>query len=231
ELRTTPDALPRRSILRQVSVSLLLVCMLAVLPFAGCDGGDSMAAAASRGGGNRTGKGGDAGRGGRGEKRLPGEGLPSRDVRLTRAETGKLPRTVAVSGTLAADEQAELGFKAAGRIGTIAVDLGRAVSRGQVIARLVPTDFQLKVSQSQNALEQARAQLGLPPGGPDRVVDPAETSLVKQAAATLKAARLTRDRMARLFSDQLIPQSDLDAAEANLGVAEGRYQASIEDAR
>jgi RND family efflux transporter MFP subunit len=202
--------------------------MLAVLPFAGCDGGDSMAAAASRGGGNRSGKGGS---GGRGEKRLPGEGLPSRDVRLTRAESGKLPRTVAVSGTLAADEQAELGFKVAGRIGTMAVDLGRAVSRGQVIARLVPTDFQLKVSQAQNALEQARAQLGLPLGGPDRVVDPAETSVVKQAAATLKQAQLTRARMARLFSDQLIPQSDLDAAEANLGVAEGRYQASIEDAR
>lgn len=201
--------------------------MLAVLPFAGCDGGDSMAATASREG--RGGKGG--GGEGRGEKRLPGEGLPSRNVRLTRAETGKLPRTVGVSGTLAADEQAELGFKVAGRIGTIAVDLGRAVSRGQVIARLVPTDFQLKVSQAQNALEQARAQLGLPLGGPDRVVDPAETSVVKQAAATLKAARLTRERMARLFSDQLIPQSDLDAAEAALGVAEGRYQASIEDAR
>ena len=36
---------------------------------------------------------------------------PARQVQVTRAEEGRLARTVAVSGTLAADEQAQLGFK------------------------------------------------------------------------------------------------------------------------
>jgi RND family efflux transporter MFP subunit len=216
-------------ILRKLTSSLLSVCTLAALALggtlAGCGGDDSAASTGGAGGRGSAG-------GGRGqERRPPGEGLPTREVRLTRAETGKLPRTIAVSGTLGADQQAELGFKVAGRIGSIAVDLGQPVRRGQTIARLVPTDFELKVSQAQNALEQARAQLGIPPSGPDRVVDPTETSIVKQAAATLRQARLTRERMARLFAEQLIPQSDLDTADAALGVAEGRYQQAVEDAR
>jgi RND family efflux transporter MFP subunit len=159
------------------------------------------------------------------------ESLPAREVRVARAETASLARTVAVSGTLAADEQAELGPKVAGRLTTMAVDLGDNVRRGQVLARLSPTDFDLRVRQSQNALEQVRAQLGLPADGSTRTVDPQETALVKQASANLTQARLTRDRMSRLFEQQLIPQQDLDAAEAAFQVAEARYQEAIETAR
>jgi RND family efflux transporter MFP subunit len=185
---------------------------------AGCGGGKSLDAAKGKGGGEKTAEG-------------TVNALPSREVRLTRAETGRLARTVTVSGTLGADEQAELGMKVAGRLATIAVDLGDRVFRGQVIARLSPTDFELRVAQSQNALEQARARLGLTMGEPDRVVQPEQTSVVKQAAANLRQAQLTHDRAANLFKQQLISQSDLDAAEATLQVADARYQDAMEDAR
>jgi RND family efflux transporter MFP subunit len=157
--------------------------------------------------------------------------LPSREVRLARAETGRLSRVVTVSGTLGAEEQAELGMKVAGRLETIAVDLGSPVRRGQVIARLAATDFELRVSQAQNALEQARARLGLSAGEPDRVVAPEQTSVVRQAAANLRQAQLTHDRAASLFKQQLISHSDFDAAEAGLQVADARYQDAMEDAR
>jgi RND family efflux transporter MFP subunit len=157
--------------------------------------------------------------------------LPSREVRLARAETGRLSRVVTVSGTLGAEEQADLAMKVAGRLETIAVDLGDRVGRGQVIARLAPTDFELRISQAQNALEQARARLGLSAGEPDRVVPPEQTSVVKQAAANLRQAQLTHDRAASLFRQQLISQSDFDAAQAGLQVADARYQDAMEDAR
>lgn len=169
-----------------------------------------------------------AGKGGKGGDR--GE-KTARKVHLAKAEMARLARTVEVSGTLAADEQAELGIKVAGRIAEIRVDLGDRVRRGQVLARLVPADLELRVRQAETALQQARARLGLPPEGPDRIVDPQETALVRQAAATLKQAQLTRNRMASLFEQQLIPQADFDAAEAGLGVADGRYQEAIEEAR
>ncbi|HEX9943620.1 MAG TPA: efflux RND transporter periplasmic adaptor subunit [Thermoanaerobaculia bacterium] len=160
-----------------------------------------------------------------------GEDGPAREVRLAKAEEGRLARVVTVSGTLAADEQAELSLKVAGRLQQVYVDIGTPVRRGQVIARLVPTDSQLRITQAQTALQQARTRLGLPPQGPDTIVPPEQTALVRQAAATLKQAQLTRDRMAKLFEQQLIPQSDLDAAEATLGVADGRYQEAVEEAR
>jgi RND family efflux transporter MFP subunit len=156
---------------------------------------------------------------------------PAREVRVAQAEEGRLARAVVLSGALAADEQAELSLKVAGRLQQVYVDIGTPVRRGQVVARLVPTDFELRVRQAESALAQARSQLGLAAGAPDNAVAPEQTAGVKQAAATLKQARLTRDRMSRLFEQQLIPQSDLDAAEASLGVADGRYQEAIETAR
>lgn len=188
----------------------------------GC-GGETTASAASKD--NKGGK--EAREGGSGGP----ESLPPREVRVTRAETGQIARTIVVSGTLAADEESELGPKVAGRLSSLNVDLGDRVRRGQVLARLSPTDFDLRVRQAQNALEQARAQLGLAPGSPARAVDPGDTALVKQASANLTQAKLTRDRMARLLQQQLIPQQDFDAAEAALQVAEARQQEAIETAR
>lgn len=192
----------------------IVVAAFPSLLFSGC-GGDSPASAA----GERN----------RGQEPGAEAPAPARDVRLARAEEGQLARTVAVSGTLAADEQAELGIKVAGRIQQVMVDIGDPVRRGQAIARIIPTDLELRVVQARTALEQARARLGIPAGGPDRMVDPQETAVVKQAAANLKQATLTRDRMARLLEEQLIPQSDFDAAEAGLSVADARYQEAIEE--
>src|SRR5689334_16414308 len=176
---------------------MIPVLALPVL-LAGCGGGEPVDAAGRGGKKGGEGKGGDAAPAG-----------PPREVKVATAEEGRLARTVDVSGTLAADEQAELSFKVAGRLQQLNVDIGSPVRRGQVIARLVPTDSELRVRQAETALQQARTQLGLSPQGGDERVVPEETALVKGAAATLKQAGLTRDRMARLFNEQLIPQSDL----------------------
>ncbi|MBW8874095.1 MAG: efflux RND transporter periplasmic adaptor subunit [Acidobacteria bacterium] len=178
-----------------------------------------------------AGCGGDPAAAARKSAKAAAAGGEAREVRVARAEEARLARTVDVSGTLAADQQATLGLKVAGRLEKIFVDIGTPVRRGQAIARLVPTDFELRVQQAQTALVQARVRLSLPPEGPDAAVPPDQTAVVRQAAATLKQAQATRDRMQRLFEQQLIPRSDLDAAEASLGVADGRYQEAVEEAR
>lgn len=194
--------------LRKYLIGLALAAPLAVL-LAGC-GGDAASAAKKN------------------AKASDGE---ARQVRVVKAEESRLARTVDVSGTLAADQQAMLGLKVAGRLDKILVDIGTPVRRGQAIARLVPTDFELRVQQAQTALVQARVRLSLPPEGPDAIVPPEQTAGVRQAAATLKQAQLNLDRMKRLFDQQLVPRSDLDSAEAALGVADGRHQEAVEEAR
>jgi RND family efflux transporter MFP subunit len=152
-------------------------------------------------------------------------------VRVVPAAEARVPRTVEVSGTLAADDLVILSLKVPGRLGELTVDLGSRVRRGQTVARLDPTDFRLRVDQAQATLQQARARLGLPPDGTDDRVDPERTALVRQARAVLEEARLTRQRFAKLLEQQFIARAQLDTAVANEQVAEGRYQDAIEEVR
>lgn len=165
--------------------------------------------------------------------RAPGGGAAEapRPVRVVVAAEGRLPRTVVVTGTLAADEEFAVGFKIAGRVAEIAMDLGSRVRRGQVLARLDPTDFRHRVEQTEAAVRQARARLGLGPAGADDRVDPEQTAVVREARAVLDEARLTRDRMTKLWEQELVARAQVDAAVAALLVAEGRYQAAVEEVR
>ena len=156
---------------------------------------------------------------------------PPKEVTVTPVAERSLARTVTANGTLAADEQVVLGTKVAGRLAEVTVDLGTRVKRGQVIGRLDQSDFKLRVDQAEAALQQARARLGLSPTGSDEQVDPAQTAIVRQAHAVLEEARLTRDRSIKLMQQDLIARAQLDTAEANLKVAEGRYQDAVEEVR
>jgi RND family efflux transporter MFP subunit len=158
-------------------------------------------------------------------------GPPARQVRLVPAAEEMLAHGTVVSGTLAAEDQVVLSLKVTGRLGEIAVDLGSRVRQGQIIARLDPTDFRLRVKQAEAALQQARARLGLAPAGTDDGVDPKDTPSVRQASAMLAEARRHRDRLSQLWERQLIARAELDTAAANLQVAEARYADAIEEVR
>ena len=150
-------------------------------------------------------------------------------VRVVPAMEERAAGVVVASGTLAAEEQIVLGMKVAGRLAEITVDLGTRVKQGDVVARLDPTDFRLRVQLVENAIQQARARLGLPAdGGSDRV-DPAKTPLVRQAQAVLDEALLTRDRRVKLLEQQFIARAELDTAEAAAKVAESRYHDAVEE--
>jgi len=156
-------------------------------------------------------------------------GREAKTVRVAAAARGSLPRVVTVTGTLAAEDQVALGMKVSGRLEQIAVDLGSRVTRGQELARVAPTDFRLRVQQSEAALRQARARLGLDDDAADEPIDPEKTPLVRQARAVLEQAGGDRERTRALFDQQLVAKSQLDAAEAAFLVADGRYQDSLEE--
>ena len=158
-------------------------------------------------------------------------GPPPKEVKVTPVVERTLARTVSATGTLAADELVVLGTKVAGRVAEVTVDLGTRVKRGQVIARLDQSDFKLRVDQAEASLQQARVRLGLMPTGTDEKVDPEQTAIVRQAQAVLDEARLTRERSIKLMQQDLIARAQLDTAEANQKVAEGRLQDAVEEVR
>lgn len=153
------------------------------------------------------------------------------EVVTERVTTTPLVRTVTVSGTLAAEEEVMLSLKVTGRLEELRVDLGSPVKRGEVVARLNPTDFELRRQQAQAALQQARARLGLSLEGDDDTVDINQTSLVRQARAALQEARAQRDRMATFVERGISAKAELDTAEATLQIADGRHQDALEEVR
>lgn len=152
-------------------------------------------------------------------------------VKVVRVNRTPLVRSTTVTGTLAADEQVMLSLKVTGRLEELSVDLGSRVSRGQVIARLTPTDFELRLQQATAALQQARVRLGLAADGLDDAVDIERTGLVRQQRAMLDDAKLQRDRFATFVQRGISAKADLDTAEAQVQVADGRYQDALEEAR
>jgi RND family efflux transporter MFP subunit len=162
---------------------------------------------------------------------LPESPVEARRVRVATATEDQVARTVSATGTLAAEDRVVLGAKVVGRLSEIGVDLGSRVRRGEPIARIDPNDYRLRVDQAAAALQQARVRLGLPTEGTSDRVDPEQTSLVRQAAAMLKDARLTHDRMVELWDRKFIARAELDTAVSQLAVAEGRYEDALEEVR
>jgi RND family efflux transporter MFP subunit len=150
---------------------------------------------------------------------------------LGQAESRRLVRTVSAPGTLAADEQATLSFKVAGRLDEIKVDLGSSVRKGQVIAQLETTDFKGRVNQAEAGLQQARARLGLAPQGDDDKIETENTALVRQARAVLEEARANRDRAMQLVNQGIQSRAELDRVDSAYKVADSRYQDAVEEVR
>ncbi|HEX8097358.1 MAG TPA: efflux RND transporter periplasmic adaptor subunit [Pyrinomonadaceae bacterium] len=190
---------------------LSLCCLLAVaLAAAGCKSGYPSAARQSA-----------AGEGGKAPK----------EVKTARVVEMPVGQTITVSGTLAAQDQATVSVKVPGRLGSISVDLGSVVRRGQSVAQVEAQDYKLRVQQAEASLAQARARLGLTPDGADDRVNPENTATVRQARAQLDEARASRERAVKLVEQGVIARAEYEREDASFKVAQGRYQDSIEEVR
>ena len=163
-----------------------------------------------------------------------GRGKPAdslRKVTTVIAAEMALEQLIVVTGTLAAEQEIILGMKVAGRISELPVDLGSTVQKGDVIARLDTTDFELRVRQSAAALEQARVRLGLPPTGTNEDVDIERTSQVRGARATMDGTRARLDRAMQLYEQGLMAKADFDVTNSAYKVAEAQYADALDEAR
>jgi RND family efflux transporter MFP subunit len=156
---------------------------------------------------------------------------PPKQVKVAQASARFITRNVEAPGTLAADEQATVSFKVAGRLDQLRIDLGTPVRKGQVIAQLETQDFNSRVNQAEAALQQARARLGLSPTGDTDNINIENTSVVRQARALLEEAKQNLERTQQLVKEGVQPRAELDRVESAYKVADSRYQDGIEEVR
>jgi RND family efflux transporter MFP subunit len=159
------------------------------------------------------------------------ESKEPRPVKAALVTQMPMEQAVTVTGTLAAQDQATVSAKVPGRIKTIGVDLGTIVRKGQLVAQIEQQDYQLRLTQAEAALAQARARVGLPPEGRDEKIELESTGAVRQARALLDQAKQNLDRSNTLIAQGVISRSQLDAVEAEYKVALSRYQDAIEEIR
>lgn len=91
--------------------------------------------------------------------RTLGGGSRGPEFRLAKVERGNLVATVSASGTLAAVTTVQVGSQVSGQIKDIFVDFNSPVKRGQLLARIDPETYALKVRQAEADLEAARTAL------------------------------------------------------------------------
>ena len=166
------------------------------------------------------------------DKRAAAKGQESaRPVTVASAEMRPMTRAIAVTGTLAAQEQSTLSAKVTGRVQKLLVDLGSVVRQGDLLAQIEPRDYELGLQQAAAALAQTRTSLGLPPEGDDDRVDLELVSAVRQAKAVLEEATRNRGRVRSLSQSGIASESEKDTVEAAYKVAASRSDTALEEAR
>ncbi len=148
---------------------------------------------------------------------------PPVEVTTAPAITRSLQRSVDVVGSLAADEEVVVSAQAAGELAQLNVDFGSFVAQGQVIAVIDQRDAKLKVEQSEAALKQTMARLGMKEG---EKYDPNRNADARVAKASLDWAKMDLDRATRLVENGDISRSVYDQAVINHSAASARYQAA-----
>ncbi len=112
-----------------------------------------------------------------------------------------LARGIEITGTLKAERSAFVKARVAGEILDIAVREGEAVRKGQVVARVDPTEVALRLRQAEQNAQAARAQL----------------DIARRALGNSKA----------LVAQGFVSPTTLDTAQANEAAADASLQAAL----
>lgn len=150
-------------------------------------------------------------------------------VTAARPQMSDFEQSIFATGSLLADEEAQISLKVSGRLQQINVEIGSCVNQGDVLARVEPQDLQLRLRQAEAAVAQAEARLGIAPGSDLARLAPEQTATARQAQAVLEEARMRRERTQQLHQEGIISRADLDVADSEYRVAEARYQEALEE--
>jgi membrane fusion protein, multidrug efflux system len=134
-----------------------------------------------------------------------------------------LARFIRSTGTLMAEEQAEVAAETAGRVVAAPIERGTPVAQGAELVRLSPveTDAQLKEADANAA--QIEARLGL---GAGRDFDVNAVPEVQNAKAASELAQSEFERIRSLLDQHVVSQSEYDQRRAQLEVARQQLDAA-----
>ncbi|MEO6913572.1 MAG: biotin/lipoyl-binding protein, partial [Candidatus Baltobacteraceae bacterium] len=152
-----------------------------------------------------------------------------------------LLQTITASGTVNPQNTVTVGTQASGAISAIYVDYNSKVKKGEVLARIDPSQIQAQLDQAQAGLAQAQAQAGAQAAdanGAQSGVTVAQAGIqtaqanVAKAQSSLTFAEQTVARDKALLAQGYVAQSQYDSDQSNAVTArsalEGAQAAAIQ---
>lgn len=138
-------------------------------------------------------------------------------------ESRPIDRYLRVTGSLAADEQAEVSAETAGRVIETPVERGTRVAAGTVLVRVSAAETSAQLQEAEANAGQIEARLGLTPGqrfDPDRVPD------VRTARASLDLAEAEFERIRSLLDQNVVSRSEYDQRRTQVDAARQQLQSA-----
>jgi len=145
---------------------------------------------------------------------------PAVAIAATAAVDTPIARFIEVTGTLTAQESAEVAAEIAGRVVATPVERGSRVGKGSDLVMIAAAEVDAQAREAEANAAQIEARLGIAGGKPFEV---ARVPEVASANATRALARTDFERARTLHAAQLISQAEFEQKSAQLESAERQY--------
>jgi RND family efflux transporter MFP subunit len=142
-------------------------------------------------------------------------------VRVVEVQSQPIDRFLRVTGSLVADEQADVAAETAGRVIGTPVERGTHVSAGTVLIRVSATEADASLREAEANAAQLEARLGL---SARQDFDPLKVPDVLNAKASLDWAEADFARIKALLDQKVVSQAEYDQKLTQVQAARQQYQ-------
>jgi RND family efflux transporter MFP subunit len=136
-------------------------------------------------------------------------------------ERRPIDRYLRVTGSLVADEHAEVSAEVSGRVVATPVERGTRVADGGALVTISATQASAQLAEAEANAAQIEARLGLSPG---QAFDPLRVPDVMNAKAALDLATAEFDRIQSLLEQHVVSQSEYDQRRMHVEAARQQYR-------
>jgi RND family efflux transporter MFP subunit len=134
-----------------------------------------------------------------------------------------IARYIRVTGTLMAEEQADVAAETAGRVVSTPIERGTPVSQGAELIRLSATETDAQMKEAEANAAQIEARLGFTPGA---AFDVNAVPEVQNAKANYELAQSEFNRIKALLDQRVVSQSEFDQRRTQMEAARQQYEAA-----
>ena len=134
-----------------------------------------------------------------------------------------IARFIRATGTLTAEEQAEVAAETPGRVVSAPVELGTRVAEGAELIRLSGTETEAQLKEAEANSAQIEARLGLERGAE---FDVDKVPEVRNAKAAYALAESEFARIKSLLDQKVVSQSEFDQRRTQMEAARQQYEAA-----